>query len=95
MNSIDTLTAALDSTKAANEAVDDPRQRLAAIVESSDDAILSKDLNGVILSWNAGAERLFGYKAEEVVGRCVTILIPEDHLDGSRRFSSAFGGARG
>ncbi|CDP51361.1 hypothetical protein [Devosia sp. DBB001] len=55
-------------------------QRLAAIVESSDDAILSKDLNGVIETWNAGAERLFGYAAEEAVGQPVTMLIPEDRL---------------
>jgi PAS domain S-box-containing protein len=52
--------------------------RLAAIVESSDDAIVSKDLNGIINSWNKGAERILGYKAEEVVGRPVTILIPPD-----------------
>jgi PAS domain S-box-containing protein len=51
---------------------------LSAVVESSDDAILTKDLDGVITSWNSGAERLFGYVAEEVVGRPVTILIPSD-----------------
>ncbi|MDB6023211.1 MAG: putative two-component sensor histidine kinase protein, partial [Pedosphaera sp.] len=47
-----------------------------AIVESSDDAILSKDLNGIIRSWNQGAERIFGYQASEVIGRPVTILMP-------------------
>ena len=51
---------------------------LAAVVESSDDAIISKDLNGIIATFNRGAERLFRYKAEEVMGKPVTILMPPD-----------------
>jgi PAS domain S-box-containing protein len=57
---------------------------LASIVESSDDAIIGKDIDGIITSWNNGAERLFGYTADEVVGKPVTILFPPDRHDEER-----------
>jgi PAS domain S-box-containing protein len=55
--------------------------RLAAIVESAEDAIIGKDLNGVIQTWNAGAENMFGYKAEEVIGKPISLLIPPGQTD--------------
>jgi len=56
----------------------DPIAWLAAIVEQSDDAIVSKDLNGIVTSWNIGAEQIFGYKAAEIVGQSILKLIPPD-----------------
>jgi PAS domain S-box-containing protein len=57
---------------------------LASIVQFSDDAIVSKNLDGIITSWNKGAERVFGYTAEEAVGRPITIVIPQDRQDEER-----------
>ena len=64
-----------------SEKAEEASRRLAAIVESSDDAILGKDTNGVIMSWNQSAERLFGYRAQEIIGESVTRLIPPDRYD--------------
>ena len=61
--------------------VDKALRRMAAIVESTDDAVIAKDLDGVITNWNPGAEKLYGYKAEEVIGKPVAILIPPDRPD--------------
>ena len=60
---------------------DDTLRRLAAIVESSDDAIISKSLTGMIVSWNANATRVYGYTAEDVIGRPVAILCPPERVD--------------
>src|SRR2546425_8596630 len=54
------------------------RLRLAAIVESSDDVIISKTLDGVITSWNGAAERLFGWTAAEAIGQHITLIVPDD-----------------
>ncbi len=61
---------------------------LASIVASSDDAIVSKTLDGLILSWNAGAARIFGYQASEVIGKPITIIIPPELQDEERRILS-------
>src|ERR1044072_9078039 len=58
---------------------------LAAIIGSAEDAVVSKTLDGIITTWNAGAERLFGYTAEEAIGMPVTMLIPDNHPDEEAR----------
>jgi PAS domain S-box-containing protein len=64
-------------------------QRLAAIVESSDDSIISKDLNGIVKSWNPGAERVFGYTAQEMLGQSIRKIIPPELLSEEDRIMSA------
>lgn len=65
----------------AEKLASERQARLAAIVESSDDAIISKTLEGIITSWNTGAEKIFGYKETEVLGKHISILIPHDRLE--------------
>lgn len=78
-NLIGAVNMLLDLTD--RQRAEEARQHLSAIVESSFDAIVSKDLNTIIKSWNHGAERLFGYTAAEAIGNSVTMLIPDDHQD--------------
>ena len=78
-NLIGAVNMLLDLTD--RQRAEEVRQHLSAIVESSFDAIVSKDLNTIIKSWNRAAERLFGYTADEAIGKSVTILIPDDHQD--------------
>jgi len=63
------------------ERADEAQQRMAALVESADDAIIIKDLDGVIRSWNTGAQRLLQYRADEIVGQPITQLLPDDRKD--------------
>ena len=60
---------------------EESRQWLGAIIESSDDAIISKNLDGIITSWNKGAERIFGYQEDEVIGKPVTVLMPPERYN--------------
>jgi PAS domain S-box-containing protein len=81
---IEDITARKEAEQALHEArtqAHKVRSSLAAIVESSDDAIISKTLEGVISTWNHGAERMFGFTAEEVLGKSITLLIPPNQID--------------
>src|SRR3989475_6344318 len=76
MGTMAMMTLLLAANVKAHARTEAALARVAAIVESSDDAIIGKTLDGMIASWNAGAERLYGYAAREVVGRPISIVIP-------------------
>ena len=77
-NRIDGVVITFVDITERKQAADAVVRRLAAVVESSVDAIFSKDLDGTIRTWNRGAERLYGYSRDEAVGRSVKMLVPED-----------------
>jgi len=81
----------IDAVKRSAESA---QQQMAALVESADDAIITKGLDGIIQSWNPGATRLLGYSAEESVGHPVTMLIPEERLDEEARILEQVSGGK-
>ena len=85
------LHSALQSELQRRKEREEAAQKFAAIVSSSSDAIVSKDLQSIVKSWNKGAERLFGYTAEEMIGKPITLLIPEDHIDEEPRILERIG----
>jgi PAS domain S-box-containing protein len=82
---MESLRHARTRNSAERNRADAANTQLAAIVESSFHAIIGKDLNGIVTSWNASAERVFGYSADEMVGKSITLLIPPDRLDEEER----------
>jgi PAS domain S-box-containing protein len=87
------LAVTLDITE--RKVAEEVRRRLAAIVESSHDAIIGKDLNGIVTSWNPGAERLFGYSASEMIGRPITTIIPPELQEDEQRILKTIGRGEG
>lgn len=79
----------IEESQARMQIALDASQRLAAIVESSDDAIIGKDLNGIVTSWNPCAERMFGFSAEEMIGESIKKIIPEEVFADEDRIMSA------
>ena len=86
---VDVTTQVMDITN--RKIAEQNASRLAAIVQSSDDAIISKTTKGIVTSWNPGAERLFEYKAEEMIGKSITILIPPDRINEEAEILSKIG----
>ena len=84
-----TLITIQDITE--RRSAEEAQRRLAAIVESSDDAIVAKDLNGIVMSWNPGAKKMFGHSADEMIGRPITIIIPPELQEDERRILETIG----